>query len=153
MSTAKVQQDVSVVVIDTPPGETPVGKLPTHADYVNIMLDSVRLDRMMTYSTSDVARFFFLRSASWLRLKEGEGSFHNPSTGETVKPVRDIRNARRYTLLDIERLAHAMYANGSIQYSQLIVVKNIIWWSAAGGGIEFVQPSLEVCAQCGSDLK
>ncbi len=140
----------TVATVDTPlpvppdhHEDVPPGSLPSVPLAGQVMLESVNLDKMPTYATSDVARFFFLRSGAWLRWKEGEGSFYNPVTGETVQPARDMRNARRYTLLDIERLAHAMYANGSIQMSQLLVIKHLVWWTAVGGGVPFVPPVQE----------
>lgn len=113
------------------------GLLPAEPSMTSVMFEHLDISKAATYATAEVAKFFFLRSAAWLRWKQGEGAFENPVTGETVAPERDRRNARRYTLLDIERLVHAMYANGSIQESQLHVAKHILWWTGVGSGIPF----------------
>lgn len=117
--------------------------LPSEPSMTSLMFEHVDLSKAATYATAEVAKFFFLRSAAWLRWKQGEGAFENPVTGEVVQPERDRRNARRYTLLDIERLVHAMYANGSIQESQLHVAKHVLWWTGVGSGIPFVVPEIE----------
>ncbi len=118
----------------------PPGMLPPSPDLLGLMFDAVDFSKVETFSTSEVARFFFFRSAAWMRWKHGEGAFKNPTTGDVVEPSRDRRNARRYTVLDIERLAHAMYANGSISEAQLLAIKGLLWWTGVGAGIPFYEP-------------
>lgn len=70
------------------------------------------------YTLSEVARFFFARSASWLRHHVWRG--HLVLDGEPVAVPRDRSNDYlRWRLYDVEITAHALAQNGYLQLDQL----------------------------------
>jgi hypothetical protein len=100
------------------------------------------------FSVSEMAQFFFARSAHWGRWLDtchytGPGETrqctyapgaHDPSAsdyedhkatwklvldGELLQPLRTSSNARQYDLALIEKIAHALASNQTIKASQL----------------------------------
>lgn len=75
------------------------------------------------FSTSVVAGVFFGRSAAWLRVKMRP--HENSPSGNLVldgKPLiigRSDSDDRQFTLVDIERVAHALYQQGGITRDRL----------------------------------
>lgn len=71
------------------------------------------------FTVSEMAKFFFGRTNHWIRWKESSGSMVDGS-GKPVGKRRDPKMGNRiYTLGDIEQIAHALAANGSITGTQL----------------------------------
>lgn len=69
------------------------------------------------FGTNEVAKFFFARTAHWMRWREQRGHFVLDSV--PVNPERKNSGVRSYTLGDIEHLAHALASNGAITGQQL----------------------------------
>lgn len=86
-----------------------------------------------TFKVAEVARVFFARSADWLRWL---GTRHDRDGGVLEldgKPLiinRTESGSRVYTLVDVERLAHALLQHGQIDAQQFVAAINIIRWIA-----------------------
>jgi hypothetical protein len=61
---------------------------------------------------------FFGRSAHWMRWRERNGFFI--LDGEDVSGHRTTQGARRYTLADVEKIAHALAEKDAINGAQLM---------------------------------
>lgn len=76
------------------------------------------------YSTNEVAKLFFARSAHWMRWREQRGHF--VLDGTPVTPERKSSNVRAYTLADIELLAHALASHQAINGRQLALTLTVL---------------------------
>lgn len=81
------------------------------------ILDGIDVSEKPHYTVSEVAKFFFARSAHWVRWREKEGDLM--LDGQPVGTTRSNGNARIYTLSDVENMAHALAQNGAITIGQL----------------------------------
>lgn len=78
------------------------------------------------FSVQEVAKNFFGKTPDWLRWRERKGSFK--LNGEDILPRRSEEGNRRYTLADVERMAHALADNGAIDGMDLTIVIMLIKW-------------------------
>ena len=69
------------------------------------------------FVVSDVSRIFFARSDHWLRWRERQGKFE--LDGQPLIPERNESGFRKYTLSDIEKMAHALASQGKISGERL----------------------------------
>lgn len=77
------------------------------------------------YTLSEVARFFFARSTSWMRHHVWRQ--HLVLDGEPIGIPRDSsNNYLRWRLYDVERTAHALAQNGYLQLDQLSRVIGLV---------------------------
>lgn len=58
------------------------------------------------YSTAEVAKVFFGKSAAWIRWRERDGDF--TLDGQPIVVSRAQSNIRKFTLLDVERMIYAL---------------------------------------------
>jgi hypothetical protein len=86
-----------------------------------------------TFKVAEVASTFFARSPDWLRWVSGKNDFR--INGELLEIQRTDSGSRRYTLVDIERLAHALFQAEKIDTRQFVGVINIVRWIAYVHGI------------------
>ena len=80
-----------------------------------------------TFTVSEVAKFFFARSPSWLRELERKATLDG-------KPFSDRGQhgvERRYTFYDIERLAHAFAESNFITGERLRLALKVLRVEAA----------------------
>lgn len=85
------------------------------------------------FRISEVAKVFFARSADWLRWLGTQhdadgGIFELDGRELTIK--RTETGNRTYTLVDVERLAHALLQHGRIDGQQFVACINLIRWMA-----------------------
>ncbi len=75
------------------------------------------------YTVSEMAKFFFARTNHWVRWLESVGRMAVIEEDGTSRRVgvrrNETMNGRIYTLSDIEEIAHALAANGTIPGTQL----------------------------------
>jgi len=98
-----------------------------HLDTEHLMLDGIDTDPdgdpKNRFTVSDMARTFFNRSNHWIRWIESQGQmfYTDPKTRKKreVGQRRNEKQARYYTLADIEEVAHALAQNGRISGTQL----------------------------------
>ncbi len=81
------------------------------------ILHGIDVSKKPLYTVSEVAKFFFARSAHWIRWREKEGDLK--LNGKQVGNGRTEGNARVYTLVDVENMAHALMRNNAIDLDQL----------------------------------
>lgn len=98
------------------------------------MLPSGRLGQIKpTFKIGEVAKTFFARSPDWLRglgtQQEREGGVFELD-GEPLEFKRTDSGARIYTLVDVERLAHALLEHRKIDVQQFVSAINIMRWMA-----------------------
>lgn len=99
------------------------------------MLPQGRLGQIKpTFKIGEVARIFFARSPDWLRWLDGKK--HEPSggvfelEGKPLEVERTDAGARIYTLVDVERIAHALLEHRRIDPAQFVGAINIVRWMA-----------------------
>lgn len=80
------------------------------------------------FSVQETAKVFFGKKGDWLRWRERTGGF--TIDGKSVLPRRSEKGNRRYTLADIERMAHALAQNEAIDGWTLTTVIMLIKWQA-----------------------
>jgi hypothetical protein len=99
--------------------------------------DMLPLDRegnqKPSFKVAEVASTFFARSPDWLRWVSSKNDFK--INGEPLEIQRTESGSRRYTLVDIERLAHALFQADKIDTRQFVGVINIVRWIAYVHGI------------------
>lgn len=98
------------------------------------MLPSGRLGQIKPlFKIGEVAKIFFARSPDWLRglgtQQEREGGVFELD-GAPLEFKRTGSGARIYTLVDVERLAHALLEHGKIDVQQFVSAINIMRWMA-----------------------
>lgn len=86
-------------------------------DSEQLMLEKVDTSKGPTYSVSEMARFFFARTAHWIRWLENREDF--VFDGEQIKEARTAAGARRYDLATIEKIAHFLAVVERINGAQL----------------------------------
>lgn len=89
-----------------------------------MMFDGVDQSKSPTFTMGEVAKLFFGRSTSWLRVKERDGEF--VLDGVEIVPSRSETNWRKFVLADIERLAHALASSGAITPHHLMQTLRIL---------------------------
>lgn len=97
------------------------------------------------FSVQDTAKFFFARSADWLRWRGRPVHPHKKGAacnerchpygyfvldGEPITIKRTEAGARVYTLADVERMAHALAQNGALDGNTLTNVIMLVKWVA-----------------------
>lgn len=110
----------------------------------DLITDRVPLDKLLEeprYSISECAKFFFARSAHWIRHQESiDNAYFDPETPEDKRPDRPAfvldgerltfhytaHGSRHYTLADVEHMAHALAQNYRIDGSMLNNVLTIV---------------------------
>ncbi len=98
------------------------------------MMPTTRLNEVKpSFKIAEVAMVFFARSADWLRWlgaqQEKEGGVLELK-GKPLEVQRTTAGSRTYTLVDVERLAHALLENHKIDGTQFLTTINIIRWMA-----------------------
>lgn len=93
-----------------------------------------------TFRISEVARFFFARSADWMRWLDGLADAESPYgvftlDGKPLQAKRTDSGSRTYTLADIERMAHALLEHGRIDGRQFIATIALVKWQAYNYGV------------------
>jgi hypothetical protein len=82
-----------------------------------------------TFTITQVAKVFFARSADWLRWlgtkQNAEGGVFELD-GQALEIKRTESGNRVYTLVDVERLAHALLEHGKIDGVQFTTAINIL---------------------------
>jgi hypothetical protein len=91
--------------------------------------------KLMTFSVGEIAKTFFGKSPDWVRWREAHGYLtldgEKVGVGRTT-PVdangkkTKTKGQRRYTLADVEKIAHALAEKGAIDSVQLIAALRII---------------------------
>lgn len=84
------------------------------------ILEGVDVSEEPLFAISEVAKMFFARSPHWIRWRERKGDFN--LDGEDVSGGRTQTGLRKYTLADIEKIAHALAEKGAINGAQLNTV-------------------------------
>lgn len=69
------------------------------------------------FKIGEVSKFFFGKSASWIRWRESQGFF--VLDGEDIVFKKTKSHNRYYTLADIERMAHALAGTNAINGTML----------------------------------
>lgn len=93
-----------------------------------------------TFSIAGVAKVFFARSPDWLRWlntqhkKEGSEEIFTLD-GHPLEIKRTESGNRTWTLVDVERLAHALLQHGKIKVDAFVTTINIIRWMAFSYGM------------------
>ncbi len=103
------------------------------------------------YTVSEVAKFFFALGPHWLRWRYHpsrsdrfpEGYF--VLDGEKLEEKRTPHGTRYYTLPDIERMAHALAANGVLDGEKLVLIVELLRKEALLYGVDSypAPPSVE----------
>lgn len=91
-----------------------------------LMFADIDTSREPIFTVSEAAKLFFARTASWLRWRERTGSLR--VNNQEVGTGRSDANSRRYSLADIEKVAHALAVNGAISSTQLKVASELLHW-------------------------
>lgn len=81
------------------------------------LLTGIDTSREPLYAIGEVAKFFFARTAHWVRWVEREHKL--VLDGEPVAQDRTGSGSRKYTLTDVELMSHALAQNGAINGAQL----------------------------------
>lgn len=102
-------------------GFEPVTVADPRLDDRRFIFEGIDTSREPIFTVSEAAKFFFGRSAHWIRWQEANGHFMLSMDGKQV-PVGDRRTesgARCYTLTDVELIAHALAEHNAINGRQL----------------------------------
>lgn len=83
----------------------------------HLIFEGVDVDEGPRFTISEVAKFFFGRSAHWVRWRERSGAF--TFEGQPVGVHRTPKGARVYDLADVEKMAHALAAERHITGEEL----------------------------------
>ena len=78
-----------------------------------------------TFGPTEVAKVFFGRGDSWLRINERKALLDGVPL-EKLLPPRPPGDKREYTLYDIERMAHAFAASGIITGERLRIALRLL---------------------------
>jgi hypothetical protein len=85
------------------------------------------------FPIAQVAKTFFARSADWMRLlgqKQDQQGGVLELDGQALVVKRTDTGSRYYTLVDIERMAHALLEHGRIDGDRFNAAINIVRWMA-----------------------
>lgn len=89
---------------------------------------------MPHYGVAEAAKFFFGKSADWLRWRSKKSEqYPNGSFVLDGEPLPDRRadyNFRYYTLADIEKMAHALMQAGAIDGARLANIITLVKYEA-----------------------
>ncbi len=77
-----------------------------------------------TFTISEIAKFFFGRSAHWVRWRERTGAF--TYEGKPVGIHRTPKGARMYDLADVEKMAHALAGEHHITAEELLNILKLV---------------------------
>lgn len=77
-----------------------------------------------TFTVNEVAKFFFARSAAWLRTTERKATLDDQPLSKFLG--RGVGERREYTLFDIERLAHSFAQGGFISGERLRIALRLL---------------------------
>lgn len=77
-----------------------------------------------TYTVNEVAKFFFARSAAWMRSSERKATLDQQPLVDFLG--RGAGERREYTLYDIERVAHAFAAGALISGERLRIALRLL---------------------------
>lgn len=69
-----------------------------------------------TFTISEVSKFFFARTVYWARWAQHKGLL--VLDGEPLEVPTTVAGAKAFRLYDVERMAHALAANGAIDGQQ-----------------------------------
>jgi hypothetical protein len=98
------------------------------------MLPRTRLGEVKpSFKIAEVAKIFFARSADWLRwlgAQQDKDGGVLELDGVPLEIQRTTAGSRTYTLVDVERLAHALLENHKIDGMQYVTAINLIRWMA-----------------------
>jgi hypothetical protein len=87
-----------------------------------LILEGVDMGEFPTYSVGEVAKFFFAKSPHWIRWNEERGFFtldgQKVGTTRTTPKVAKV-GQRRFTLADVEKMAHALAEKGALPTHEL----------------------------------
>jgi hypothetical protein len=97
--------------------------LPTDG-YLFDDVDPAAIEEEPRFSVGELAKVFFGRSSHWIRWNERKGRLI--LDGEPVGASRSKSGARTYSLVDVERMAHALAMNGGITGEQLLNALRIV---------------------------
>lgn len=100
-----VEEDGAVVVTDA------------RVDPDRFMLEGIDTSKEPLYSVGEVGKVFFNRTSHWVRWVEREGKL--VLDGKPVAQERSAAGSRKYTLWDVEQMAHALAQNEVINGAQL----------------------------------
>lgn len=113
-------------------GDEGVTFVDTRLDLSRFVTADLDTSREPHYTISELAKFFFNRTATWVRWRERKGYFildavgPNGSKEYEVGPGskqyglnRTVEGARFYTLEDVEGIAHALAQKDAITGTQL----------------------------------
>lgn len=120
-----------------------------------VMPDMILLDKdarpKITFTVNEVAKFFFARSGSWLRLKMHVDKDHpetwftlggermefnrQASYGKPAEAREGDLSARFFMLSDIEPMAYSLFAFGAIDEDRLITIIQLVRWEARLHGL------------------
>lgn len=91
-----------------------------------MILDEIDTSAGPYFSVTEAGKVFFGRSGHWIRWREREGFMS--LDGEQVGTSRSNGQMgyRRYSLSDIERMAHALAQTGAIDGSQLLHTLRVV---------------------------
>jgi hypothetical protein len=128
----------------------PAGRYWFYDEMFNTCLVKVKVDKEFVYeerltphySVQEVAKFFFGRTADWLRWRYLSDEKTDKKTGEItpakhpdgyfvldgvpLEPKKSLTGYRWYTIADVERMAHALAQNGAIDGWQLDNIVNLV---------------------------
>lgn len=112
-STSGIPLDAGQVIIETP-----------YLSPDRFMLHGIDTSAGPVFTVSEVGKVFFRRSNHWVRWSEGQGRFQ--LDGVEVGTSRTPVGARKYTLTDIEQMAHALASHGAIDGAHLVNVLLVV---------------------------
>jgi hypothetical protein len=91
------------------------------------------------FSTHTVATVFIGRSAAWLRVRMRQSEQFPDSElvldGEPLAIHRSQTGDRQFSLADIEKTAHALRENGSIDDERFVIMIMLVVWEARQHGL------------------
>lgn len=104
------------------------------------MFGDIDISLAPAFTTVTVAKIFFFRSASWVRLAMREGKFdkRKPSGRGKVVPIephRNVHNVREFSFDDIETMAHNAFSNGLISHDHFMNVLAVLASIGRGYGV------------------
>lgn len=95
----------------------------------NFLLEGIDTSEKPLFAIGEVAKVFFAMTTVWIRWAERKGKL--TLDGVKVAQGRTDTNIRKYSLSDIELMAHALAQNGAITSEQLRHVLALVAIEAA----------------------
>lgn len=93
-----------------------------------LLMEGIDCSEGPLYTVSEVAKFFFAKSAYWIRWRERSGAF--VLDGKPVGTARTPQGARVYDLSDIEKMAHALASQRLLDGMDLQLVLYAVYCQA-----------------------